>query len=236
MPRPIQTDAAVARLPATPPISKRAPLNPINIIDHGKGNRIDIDPTARLEAGHAIVLQGDGHVLKIGANTVVRALGIYISGSGNSLDIGTDCDLRGALHLRQNGSRLHIGAQTTFVGGYLFAMEGRLLAVGEDCMFSSGVVVRTSDEHPICDSATGVRLNAARDVRIGRHVWLGEGVTLAKGTTVPDGCVVGARSYVTKPLCRAHAVYTGSPARLVREGVCWSRELMDEAGAHLPTP
>lgn len=203
-------------------------MNQHNIINNGQGNRIEIDPTARLEAGHAIVLQGDGHVLKIGPNTAIRAMGIYISGNGNTLDIGADCDLRGALHLRQNGSRLHIGAQTTFVGGYLFAMEGRLLQVGDDCMFSSAVVVRTSDEHPICDSASGARLNAARDVLIGRHVWLGEGVTLAKGSAVPEGCVVGARAYVTKPLSRPHAIYAGSPARLVREGVRWSRELMEE--------
>lgn len=208
-------------------------VSPHNIINHGQGNRIEIDPTARLEAGHAIALQGDGHVLRIGANAVVRALGIHISGSGNTLDIGPGCDLRGALHLRQTGSRLYIGAYSTFVGGYLFAMEGRLLEVGEDCMFSSAVVVRTSDEHPICDSTTGERLNAARDVRVGRHVWLGEGVTLAKGAVVPEGCVVGARACVSKPLSRAHAVYTGSPARLVREGIRWHRELMEAAGAAL---
>ncbi len=204
-------------------------MSPHNIIDTGQGNRIDIDPTARLEADHAIVLKGDGHVLRIGARAVVRALSIHISGSENALDIGADCDLRGALHLRQSGSRLRIGAHSTFVGGYLFAMEGRLLDVGEDCMFSSAVVVRTSDEHSICDSATGARLNAARDVLIGRHVWLGEGVTLAKGVIVPEGCVVGARAYVSKPLTRPNAVYAGSPARLVREGVRWRRELMDAA-------
>lgn len=211
-------------------------MSPHNIIVNGQGNRIDIDPTARLEAGHAIVVQGDGHVLSIGANTVIRALGIHISGSGNTLDIGPDCDLRGALHLRQNGSQLRIGAHSTFVGGHLFAMEGRLLQVGEDCMFSSAVVVRTSDEHPICDSATGERLNPARDVVIGRHVWLGEGVTLAKGVVVPEGCVVGARAYVSKPLGRPHAIYAGSPARLVREGVHWRRELVDQADTSATPP
>lgn len=193
--------------------------------DGGENNIVEIHPTAKIESTVKIVFKGDGHFLRIGEGAVLRNLQILFSGSMNSVDIGADCNLRGAIHLRQKQSAVEVGDGTTFVNANLFAMEGRRIKIGHGCMFSSGIYIRTSDEHPIFDLSTSERLNQASDVVIGNTVWLGEGTTVGKGCSVADGCVVGARSYVSKRLGRVNSIYAGSPARLIREGVRWDRKL-----------
>jgi acetyltransferase-like isoleucine patch superfamily enzyme len=196
-----------------------------NFINNGERNVIEIHPSARIDPAVKIHLEGNDHILRIAENTVIRNMNILFSGAFNVVEIGVGCNLRGALHIRQAESRLQIGAGTTFVGAHLFAMEGKSIVIGEDCMFSSGIYVRTSDEHPIYDLSGGERLNGPQDVILGRHVWIGEGTTLGKGTNIPEGCVIGARSYVSKRLTRPHSIYAGAPARLMRENVVWDRRL-----------
>jgi acetyltransferase-like isoleucine patch superfamily enzyme len=193
--------------------------------DNGKNNIIEVHPTAQIESTVKIIFKGDGHSLRIGEGVVLRNMQILFSGAMNSVDIGVECNLRGSIHVRQKQSTVAIGDGTTFVSANLFAMEGRRIQIGGGCMFSSGIYIRTSDEHPIFDLSTGERLNQAADVVIGSMVWLGEGATISKGCSVADGCVVGARSYVSKRLSRPNAIYAGSPARLIREGVRWDRKL-----------
>lgn len=196
-----------------------------NLMQIGDDNVLDVHPSSQIDPSVVIKIEGNGNVLRIGERSVLRNMHIVFAGNGNLLEIGARCHLRGSLHLRQNGSKISIGNGTSMVGAHLFAMEGKALLVGEDCMFSSGIYLRTSDEHPIYDLADNSRINSARDVQVGKHVWLGEGVTVAKGSAIPDGCVVGAQSYVSKRLARPNSVYAGSPARLVREGIRWDRKL-----------
>jgi acetyltransferase-like isoleucine patch superfamily enzyme len=196
-----------------------------NVINSGENNVIEIHPSVRIEPTARIQIEGNNHVLRIAENTVVRNMNILFSGAHNVVEIGKGCNLRGAIHMRQAKSKLVIGAGTTFVGAHLFAMEGKSILIGEDCMFSSGIFVRTSDEHPIYDLHGGERLNEAQDVVLGRHVWIGEGATLGKGANIPEGCVIGARSYVSKRLTRTNSIYAGAPARLMRESVVWDRRL-----------
>ena len=50
---------------------------------------------------------------------------------------------------------------------------------------------------------------------IGHDVWIGEGALLKRGITLGHGCIVGARSIVTKDV-PPYAIVGGSPARLIR--------------------
>lgn len=197
--------------------------------DNGRGNVIEIHPTAKIDASVNIRIDGNENILKIGEKVILRGMNIIFSGDKNVAEVGPGCNLRGAFHLRQTGSRLFVGAGTTFVGAHLFAMEGRAIDIGEDCMFSANIFVRTSDEHSILDIETLERLNKAQDVTLGRHVWVGEGVTVSKGVKIADGCVIGARSYVSKSLTRANAIYAGAPPRLIREGIKWDRKLLSQS-------
>lgn len=188
------------------------------ILEKDSSNSLLIDNTADVSNGVNFKITGFNNKVVISKKVVLRNISILINGNNNSLFIGELCNLRGAIHLRQNFSSVEIGSKTTFVGVHLFAMEGKKISIGEDCMFSSGIYARTSDEHSIIDLSSNSRINPAKDILIGNHVWIGEGVTLSKGSSIPDHCIVGARSVVTKALSSSNTIYAGCPAVMVR---CW---------------
>ena len=51
--------------------------------------------------------------------------------------------------------------------------EERTVFIGDDCLFSFGVWIRTADPHLVYDAHTKKRMNPSKDVFIGDHVGLG---------------------------------------------------------------
>lgn len=103
--------------------------------------------------------------------------------------------------------------------------EGKTIRIGKDCQFSSGIKLRTGDGHPIFTS-DNVVINRGKDIIVGDHVWVGQDVTLLKGAIIPDGSVVGIGSMVTKAFATDNVVIVGNPARIVKENIHWTRELL----------
>ncbi|EFH4339344.1 hypothetical protein NP882_004770 [Escherichia coli] len=186
-------------------------------------NNIKIHPSSKISPDVTVSITGSGHTIEIGENTVLRNLKINISGKNNFLVIKDNCSIRGTLHLRQTGSKITINSFTTTVSSHIFSMEGSDISIGTNCMLSSGVFIRNSDEHPIYDIETNERMNNAQAVIVGNNVWIGEGATVNKGSAIPDGCIIGAKSFVSKKLKRKNAVYVGVPVQLIRESVKWER-------------
>jgi acetyltransferase-like isoleucine patch superfamily enzyme len=189
-------------------------------------NHIFFDQTVTFGLNVNIEIEGNGNSINIARNVVLRNINILIIGDNNQLIIDEGCNLRGAIHLRQKNSAIQIGKMTTWVGAHLFAMEGKSIIIGDDCMFSSGVYIRNSDEHSIFDLSTDTRVNKAQDVVIENHVWICEGVTISKGSFLANGCVVGAKSLVATQLKKTNAIYAGVPAKLIRENIYWDRKLV----------
>ncbi len=103
--------------------------------------------------------------------------------------------------------------------------EGKTIRIGKDCQFSSGIKLRTGDGHPIFTS-DNVVINRGKDIIVGDHVWVGQDVTLLKGAIIPDGSVVGIGSMVTKAFATDNVVIVGNPARIVKENIHWTRDLL----------
>lgn len=55
-----------------------------------------------------------------------------------------------------------------------------------------------------------------KGVTIGNDVWICSQVRIHGGVTIGNGCVIAARSIVTKD-CEPYGIYAGSPARLLRK-------------------
>ena len=91
-------------------------------------------------------------------------------------------------------------------------------------MFATDIYIRNNDAHTIIDRNSGKVINHPKDIIIGNHVWLGYNVTVLKGAVIPDGCVVGAKSVVSKPLTESNAIYAGQPAKLIKSNIQWFRE------------
>lgn len=164
-----------------------------------------------------------GNTLQVSRDTRIRYCRITIKGSGNRIVIEPGANLRGVeLEVSGEGCELRIGADTVIGEGcYLSCREtDTRLTIGRDGMLSRNVKVMTSDGHEIL--MAGQRINSARSITIGDHVWLADGVIVLKGTTIGDNAVVGIASLVTGKV-DSGCVVAGNPARVVRQGVTWGR-------------
>lgn len=175
---------------------------PVSILFVGKNNRLVVHPKAKLRK-LTVRFDCDNATLTIGANTHDRSLMLGLRlGQDSSIRLGHE-----------------VSSTDTVV---MSAVEGASITVGHDTMFASACQVRTDDGHPIFDVHTGKRINEARDVNIGSHVWLGRESVLLSGATVGDGSVVGYRSIVTKRIPN-NVVAAGTPAKVIRKDIAWER-------------
>lgn len=104
----------------------------------------------------------------------------------------------------------------------IYTAEETSVIIGDDCMFASGVQLRTEDSHAIFDVETGDRINPSRNIAIGQHVWIAEGSMVLSGSTIGSGTVIGTRSLV-KGFVPNNCVAAGSPARVIKRDAAWER-------------
>ncbi|HEX2816125.1 MAG TPA: acyltransferase [Phenylobacterium sp.] len=178
------------------------------------------------ELGERTFIGGVNCRIRLGANVrfeaALRIMGDVVNAT---LEIGDDCVIGGVIRLeRGDGGVIRIGAGTTFNQVGLSMHEAGEINIGRDCMFSTDIHMDPSDMHPIFDRATGERLNPAQDINIGDHVWLGTRVLVLKGARIGSGTIVGAGSIVSGTL-PGDVLAVGSPAKVVRENVVWTRDL-----------
>ena len=97
------------------------------------------------------------------------------------------------------------------------------VVIGEDCMFSDGVLIQAADQHGIIDLASGKIINnRRRRTQVADHVWLGRQTTLMPDVSVGYGSIVGAGAIVSKHIPPTSAA-AGIPAKVVKTGTSWSR-------------
>jgi acetyltransferase-like isoleucine patch superfamily enzyme len=119
-------------------------------------------------------------------------------------------------------AKVHIGESTTSNGVSIFCADSEFVA-GKDCMFSSDILVQSSDQHGLVDLETGKLFNTGfRSVVLEDHVWLGRKCILLPDVTVRRGAVVGTGAVVTSDVGPA-SIVAGVPARTVKDNVTWTR-------------
>ena len=175
---------------------------PLRVHFRGRRNRVVVHTPVRL--GDVVVhFDCDDGYVELGSSRGVPALHA-------NLRVGQD-------------ARVVLGrdvSSTARVG--MSAVEGATITVGDDVMFASENQLRCDDGHPIFDVRTGLRVNPARSITVGDHVWVGWGAVLLGGAEVGEGAVVGLRSVVTGRVPN-NSIAVGVPARVVRRDVAWER-------------
>lgn len=170
---------------------------------------------------------GKGSRIYIGDNLKVRFSVISVEGENNTIIVGPNCKLLD-IKIRVGGrdKLVIIGAGTTWEGGMMLNSAdddmARAIIVGNDCMFSNDVNLRTADGHSLWDAGGTDRIDRAGNILVGHHVWLGNGSRIAKGSVVGSGAVLGQRSFLSGRMERFTA-HAGVPARKIRDRVEWSR-------------
>ena len=171
----------------------------------GKANTITIGNNCT--GGFKIRIRGNNNIIEIGSNCFVgKNCSIWVEGNDNVVSIGSDTSMTHSVHI--NCQENH-----------------RKITLGNDCMLSNNIIIRTSDSHPIYDIESGKRINNAKDVTIGNHVWIAPNTKIMKGAEIGDGAIIGSDTTVS---CRieANTLAVGRPARSVKSNVKWTREAL----------
>lgn len=193
------------------------------------GNSLDIPQSAELLMKKVTIkLGGRNNRLIIGEGVEVSHCEIRIDGENNLVEIGARTRFSsGKIYLRHTaGQHIRIGVDTTVEGAYLLIDEAASIDIGNDCMLSTDILIRTGDKHSIIDVESGKRINPSRDVCIADRVWIGRDVQILKGTVLHQETVVGACSLVSKAFDEGNCVVAGVPAKIVKRGVRWDRQLI----------
>lgn len=151
---------------------------------------------------------------------------IQFYGNYNSVVIDKDCVLKDVDIWISDGSFVEIGHNTHFAGYiHIACTEGKKVHIGKRCLFSNQVTLRTGDSHSIIDSA-GLRMNYAKDVYIGDHVWVGNQVIILKGSEVESDSVIGTGALVTENKFPKGSILAGVPAKVIKNDITWNHRLL----------
>lgn len=172
-------------------------------------------------------VNGGGNCVSIGSSSSLRGCRFYIKGNNNNITIHENCHLRGVTFwMEDDGNKIEIGEGTTVENNVqLAACEGKSISIGRDCMFSHDIFIRTTDSHSVCDCETAKRINHAKDIVVGNHVWIGMQSLILKGSEIGNDSIVSARSLVTSSSDHSdNVILVGSPCKKIKDKICWKRE------------
>ena len=184
-----------------------------------------------IQIGNRIINRGGHNQFVLGDNVDIRNCTVKFFGNNNKLIIKTGCKINDVVfHFEDDNNTIQIGEQTRFVGDtHIACVEGKMISIGNDCLFSNDLVLRTSDSHSIIDK-NNKRINPPKDILIGNHVWVGNKVVILKGTTISDNSIIGSGSLVAGKGFESNVIVAGNPGKIVKEGVDWVFERIELPG------
>jgi len=184
-------------------------------------------------------INGNGNCVCIADGCVLNNVAFYISGDNRKIEIGAGCKFYsgGSLSFENHDGSLVIGGMTTFEYVHIAVTEpNSKVQIGHDCVFATDIDIRTGDSHSIIDSRSGVRINYAKDVIIGNHVWVAAHCRILKGVSILKDSVIATGSIVVKGFEESGVVIAGNQAAIVKRNVTWSRKRVYEADQVEATP
>lgn len=134
---------------------------------------------------------------------------------GNHVRIDDFCVLSAGVGGITLGNYIHMGVYSAILGGGAVTLE-------DFVNISSRVSIYSSNDDYSGASMTNPMVPARytsiqlADVRLCKHVIVGSGSVILPGITIGEGCAVGALSMLNQD-CKPFGIYTGVPARRIKE-------------------
>lgn len=155
--------------------------------------------------------------INCGSNTNVT-----IESSKNYIfDLTIDCAI--------GNSNVNIGRDFSIVSGNFFVDYNTELNIGDNCMFSYDVWIRTSDGHLVFNDGKYLgAINERHSLNIGDNCWVGLKTLILKNANLPNGTIVGSGAVVTKKFDTPNCAIGGNPAKVLKDNMTWSRDLNAE--------
>jgi len=176
----------------------------------------------RMDLNVTIVFRGKNNRLEIHPETTFKLLHVHFDCDNGEVVFGRSRQTSWKIRVGQD-STVRIGKRVSTTGPCaISAVEGTTVDLGNDVMIASLVRIRSDDAHPIFDVRTGKRVNLAKSITVGNHVWLGWEAMVLGGADIRTGSVIGARAVVTKKIPN-NCIAAGIPAKVVRRDIAWER-------------
>jgi acetyltransferase-like isoleucine patch superfamily enzyme len=175
-------------------------------------------------------VKGNNNQLITGYSCTIRSANIEIIGQHNKIIFGDRVKVYEGIKILIEGDNCEVRINNKTTIGSLKIQLGEKntkVIIGEDCMVSRDITINTSDFHSIIDLKNNTRINQAKNVLIGNHVWIGNGVYVNKGAQIGNNIVIGARSVVTSKSFEDNSLIGGIPAKLIRNDITWDRKILD---------
>lgn len=174
-----------------------------------------------------IKIVGEGR-LYIGPKTIIKKSVIEVIGDNSVVKIeGGSTNIKNSFFTASKPfGIINIASGFTSEGCSIQAHEEKTISIGRDCMFSSGIILSTTDYHTIISLQTGLRVNNAKEIKLADHIWIGRNVTILKGSIIANDTIIGTGSIVNGNLSTSNAIYAGVPAKIIKHGVNWNRTLL----------
>ena len=167
-----------------------------------KGNKLIVGRGVVLRHCH-FTMQGRGNMVEIGDGCILSRMGVFMNSDGNTLILGKKTKVNGS---KENGTSFN-------------PCGGAGIIVGEQCLFSNGVKLHTTDYHKIVSE--GKQINCPDNIVLGNHCWIGLQCLILKGTVLQDNVIVGAKSILNKNYEQSNVMLAGSPAKVIKTDVNW---------------
>lgn len=172
---------------------------------HGKNNKI--------------ILEKNGCNLLLNVN-------IYIAGNNNLIILGSKNYInKGDFYIEDDNNIIRLGNHNTIAGfTHLAAIEGKEISFKNNCLFSSNVIFRVGDSHSILSLNTNKRINPSKSIHVGNRVWFGNNTTILKGVSLANDTIIATGAIVTKSFEEPNTIIGGSPAKVIKDNICWKNE------------
>ncbi len=191
------------------------------------------------------IMVAEGASFHCGENTIFDSISISVK-PGGRFSIGSWCIVKGVMVAEENSDIIIGDRLICNMSVDIRAAEGKAIYIGHNCLFANPRVYN-SDFHGIYNMQDGTRINPARDIRIGDHVWLGMNSLVLKGSEIGNGSIAGAGAVVSG-VQPPYSILAGNPAVVKKRNVTWTNRIFPQiavkpkpplpgpAAADLPEP
>lgn len=149
-----------------------------------------------------------------------RSKSFLVIGKKAKLVFEGECCLAKGVCLRSSEGTVRFG-ENVYCNADMTIICSNSVSFGKESIFGWNVTIRDCDGHEILKD--GKLTNASSPVVVGRHCWICQDVKVLKGVVIGDDNIVAMNSCVTKSFLETNSIIGGYPAKVIKNGVTWSK-------------
>ena len=176
-----------------------------------------------------ITFKGNNNILYCEGNVKISNANLSFEGNNSIIYLSSSQNHQYSLNIIiYNDSTFFIGRENNLSSPInINIQESQNVIIGANCSISSGVNIRTSDIYPIYDNQSKTRINFAKSVFIGDHVWIGHLAYISRGTKIGSGSIIDNYTFVPhNAKVYSNSLVVGNPARVEKTNIFFINEFL----------